>query len=207
MHDGAALPSHRDAEAARRAALPYRARGLYEKILPSVARRGAGGRSRAGNALRESVIAYGKKLVENRLIQATWGNVSARIDADRFLITPSGVDYDRIRPEDIVEIRIADGSFAAGQRPSSEREMHRRIYAARGDVRAMIHTHSAALQTFAACRESLCTPEIDAPCAAYGVSGSKKLAESASAVAADLETALSRAVAAEEAAKRILESE
>ena len=163
-------------------------------------------------ALRESVIAYGKKLVENRLIQATWGNVS------------SGVDYDRIRPEDIVEIRIADGSFAAGQRPSSEREMHRRIYAARGDVRAVIHTHSAALQTFAACRESLRTPEIDAPCAAYGVSGSKKLAESASevlrshdlcimanhgftAVAADLETALSRAVAAEEAAKRILESE
>ena len=175
-------------------------------------------------ALRESVIAYGKKLVENRLIQATWGNVSARIDADRFLITPSGVDYDRIRPEDIVEIRIADGSFAAGQRPSSEREMHRRIYAARGDVRAVIHTHSAALQTFAACRESLRTPEIVAPCAAYGVSGSKKLAESASevlrshdlcimanhgftAVAADLETALSRAVAAEEAAKRILESE
>ena len=65
---------------------------------------------------------------------------------------------------------------------------------------------------------------VSLPCAAYGVSGSKKLAESASevlrshdlcimanhgftAVAADLETALSRAVAAEEAAKRILESE
>lgn len=175
-------------------------------------------------ALRESVIAYGKKLVENRLIQATWGNVSARIDESRFLITPSGVDYDRIRPEDIVEIRISDGSFAAGQRPSSEREMHRLIYAARSDVRAVIHTHSAALQTFAACRESLRTPEINAPCAAYGVSGSKKLAESASAVlrshdlcimanhgftavAADLETALSRALAAEKAAKRILESE
>lgn len=162
--------------------------------------------------------------MENRLIQATWGNVSARIDADRFLITPSGVDYDRIRPEDIVEIRIADGSFAAGQRPSSEREMHRRIYAARGDVRAVIHTHSAALQTFAACREGLRTPEIVAPCAAYGVSGSKKLAESASGVRAVTIsaswqiTALLRwqrilkrrslaPVAAEEAAKRILESE
>lgn len=175
-------------------------------------------------ALREAVIAYGKKLVENRLIQATWGNVSARIDEDHFLITPSGVDYDRIRPEDIVEIRISDGSFAAGQRPSSEREMHRRIYAARGDVRAAIHTHSAALQTFAACRESLRTSEIDAPCSAYGVSGSKKLAESVSevlrshdlcimanhgftAVGAELETALSRAVAAEKAAKQILEVE
>lgn len=175
-------------------------------------------------ALRESVIAYGRKLVENRLIQATWGNVSARIDENRFLITPSGVDYDRIRPEDIVEICISDGSFAAGQRPSSEREMHRRIYAARGDVRAVIHTHSAALQTFAACRESLHAPEIEAPCAAYGVSGSKKLAESASevlrshdlcimanhgftAVGADLATALSRAVSAEKAAKQILEVE
>lgn len=173
-------------------------------------------------ALRESVIAYGKKLVENRLIQATWGNVSARIDEDHFLITPSGVDYDRIRPEDIVEIRISDGSFAAGQRPSSEREMHRRIYAARGDVRAAIHTHSAALQTFAACRESLRAPGLEAPCSAYGVSGSKKLAESVSevlrshdlcimanhgftAVGAELETALSRAVAAEKAAKQILE--
>ena len=175
-------------------------------------------------ALRESVIAYGKKLAENRLIQATWGNVSARIDENRFLITPSGVDYDRIRPEDIVEIRISDGSFAAGQRPSSERELHRLVYAQRGDIRAVIHTHSAALQTFAACRESLRTPEIDAPCASYGVSGSKKLAESASgvlrshdlcimanhgfiAVGADLETALARAVTAENAAKRRLEAE
>ena len=175
-------------------------------------------------ALREAVIAYGKKLVENQLIQATWGNVSARIDEDHFLITPSGVDYDRIRPEDIVEICISDGSFAAGQRPSSEREMHRLIYAARSDVRAVIHTHSAALQTFAACRENLRTPGLEAPCSAYGVSGSKKLAESVSevlrshdlcimanhgftAVGADLETALSRAVAAEEAAKRILEAE
>lgn len=175
-------------------------------------------------ALREAVIAYGKKLAEYRLIQATWGNVSARIDADRFLITPSGVDYDRIRPEDIVEIRIFDGSFAAGQRPSSEREMHRRIYAQRPDINAVIHTHSAALQTFAACRTALRTPELHAPCAAYGVSGSKKLAERAvdvlcghdlcimanhgfTAAAADLAQALSRAADAEAAARRILEAE
>ena len=102
--------------------------------------------------------------------------------------------------------------------------MHRLVYAQRGDIRAVIHTHSAALQTFAACRESLRTPEIDAPCASYGVSGSKKLAESASdvlrshdlcimanhgfiAVGADLETALARAVTAENAAKRRLEAE
>ena len=172
-------------------------------------------------ALREAVIAYGKKLAEHRLIQATWGNVSARIDESRFLITPSGVDYDRIRPEDIAEVRIADGSFPAGQRPSSEREMHRLVYAQRPDVRAVIHTHSAALQTFAACRESLHAPELEVPCALYGVSGSKKLAENAAdvlrrhdlcimanhgftAAAAELEAALAAALAAEKAAQRIL---
>ena len=175
-------------------------------------------------ALREAVIAYGKKLAEYRLIQATWGNVSARIDENRFLITPSGVDYDRIRPEDIVEVRVADGVFPAGQRPSSEREMHRLVYAQRPDVRAVIHTHSAALQTFAACRESLHTSELEAPCALYGVSGSKKLAKNAAdvlrghdlcimanhgftAVAAELETALAAALAAEKAAEKILTAE
>lgn len=175
----------------------------------------------ADRALREAVIAYGRKLAEHRLIQATWGNVSVRIDGSRFLITPSGVDYARIRPEDVVEIRIADGSFPSGARPSSERRMHRLVYAARPDVHAVIHTHSAALQVFAACREGLRTPELDAPCAPYGVSGSELLAENAAAVLRShslcilanhgftavgdsLETALRRALDAERAAAALL---
>ncbi len=173
-------------------------------------------------ALREAVIAYGKKLVEHRLIQATWGNVSVRLDADHFLITPSGVDYDRIRPEDVVEVRISDGSFSEGTHPSSERKMHRLIYAARPDAGAVIHTHSASLQVFAACRAPLHTAELDIPCAPYGVSGSEKLAESVAetlrthdtcimsnhgftAAAKDLEAALTAALQAEQAASELLQ--
>ena len=114
-------------------------------------------------ALRESVVAYGKKLVENRLIQATWGTF-------RRVSMPIAFSSRRPAWTMTASVRrilwrsaLPTAASAAGQRPSSEREMHRRIYAARGDVRAVIHTHSAALQTFAACRESLRTPEIVAP--------------------------------------------
>lgn len=173
-------------------------------------------------ALRQAVIDYGKRLVEERLIQATWGNVSVRIDADRFLITPSGVDYGRILPEDVVEVRIGDGSYPEGLHPSSERKMHRLIYRARPDIRAVIHTHSTCCQIFAACRHDLAGEDGVYPCAGYAVSGSEKLAENAAAAMREhdgclmanhglaagggsLEEAFARAAAAEALAKKQLE--
>ena len=51
---------------------------------------------------RAEVIRYGQLLVEHQLIQATWGNVSLRVDEDPFLISPSGVDYFRAKPEEVV---------------------------------------------------------------------------------------------------------
>lgn len=134
---------------------------------------------------RLAVIEYGKQLVENRLIQATWGNVSVRLDEDRFLITPSGVDYDRIRPEEVVEVRISDGSYAEGLHPSSERKLHQLVYRERPDAGAVIHTHSAVCQIYAACHSGLRTGSVDYPCAPYAISGSGKLAENVAAVMKD----------------------
>ena len=174
-------------------------------------------------ALRRAVIEYGQHLVERRLIQATWGNVSARIDDDRFLITPSGVDYGRIRPEEVVEVRVSDGAFAEGLHPSSERKLHQLVYKVRPDIRAIIHTHSACCQVFAACGKDLQGAGVLYPCAGYAVSGSKKLAENTAAVMAghdgcvmanhgfvagadSLEKALARAVEAEALAGRLLQA-
>ena len=172
-------------------------------------------------ALREAVIRYGQLLIENRLIQSTWGNVSARIDEHRFLITPSGVDYYRIRPEEILEINIDDGSYAEGLHPSSERRLHLLIYQERPDIGAIIHTHASNCQVLAACHADLKADGLDYPCAAYGVSGSGKLAANVVAVmrdhdgcimanhgfvtgAATLEQALDQAVRAEAAAGAFL---
>lgn len=127
--------------------------------------------------VRQDLIACGQQLVAHRLIQATWGNVSVRVDDEHFLITPSGVDYARVTPEDIVLVSISDGSYEKGARPSSERRMHRAIYEARPDIKAIVHTHSANCGVFAACRQGLVTDEVNYPCAEYAVSGSSKLAK------------------------------
>lgn len=171
--------------------------------------------------LREEIIRYGRKLAEYRLIQATWGNISARLDSRSFLITPSGVDYERIRPEDIVKVNILDGSYDPALHPSSERVMHQLIYRKRPDIKAVIHTHSGSLAVFAACRQDLITETLEIPCTAYAVSGSKRLAKHVSDImsghtsciianhgfvtgARDLETALRQAAEAEKAAGEVL---
>ena len=126
--------------------------------------------------LRQDVIRYGQLLVEHHLIQATWGNVSVRL-GDSFLISPSGVDYYRVKPEEVVLVSIENGSYEKGLHPSSERRMHQAIYQNRPDIKAIIHTHSASCAVFAACHEGLVTDEVNYPCAEYAVSGSKELAK------------------------------
>ena len=90
-----------------------------------------------------AVIAAGKRLVETGLIARTWGNVSARVDAFTFVITPSGRAYEGLTPDDIVQVNIKDLGYdreAAGK-PSSEKGIHAGVYALRPDVDFVIHTH------------------------------------------------------------------
>ena len=175
------------------------------------------------DVLRNEVVAYGRKLVDERLIQATWGNVSVRVDDDHFLISPSGVDYFSVTSEEVALVSVADGGYEKGLHPSSERRMHQLIYQERPDINAIVHTHSANCAVFAACHEDLLTDELDYPCAPYAVSGSKRLATNVSRVmvghdgcilanhgfvtgADTLERAFAQAQEAEEAAGRRLEA-
>jgi len=71
----------------------------------------------------------------------TWGNISMRA-GDHIVLTPSRVNYNTMIPEDLVVIDI-DGNIIEGSRnPTSEKEVHRRIYVKRPDVGAIIHAHS-----------------------------------------------------------------
>mgnify|MGYP003666277787 CR=1 FL=1 len=90
---------------------------------------------------RQGVIDTALAMSGSGLSPQQSGNVSARFGAG-FLITPTGMDYDDLLPEDIVAVTL-DGSVAAGQRaPSSEWHMHAGIYAARPEARAIVHAHS-----------------------------------------------------------------
>ena len=97
--------------------------------------------------LRRKIINTAQKMNVLGINQGKSGNVSARVE-NGFLITPTGIPYDEIKPEQIVETEF-DGSFAGGILPSSEWRFHADIYRARADVDAIVHTHSTFATTLA----------------------------------------------------------
>lgn len=87
------------------------------------------------------IIKAGLELVEKGLIARTWGNISARISDTEFLITPSGMAYDRLTPEKLVVCKIEDCSYEGEIKPSSEKGVHGEAYKYRPDINFVIHTH------------------------------------------------------------------
>ena len=90
--------------------------------------------------LRKEVIETCRTMNASGINQGTSGNVSVRTD-EGFLITASGVPYDRMRPEHVVEMDL-DGGYRGDYLPSSEWRMHLDIFAARPEASAIVHTHS-----------------------------------------------------------------
>ena len=101
--------------------------------------------------LRAAVIATARHMNALGINRGSSGNVSARWrdeSFDGFLITPSGLPYEHVEPNDIVA--MAMGGTARGTRlPSSEWRFHRDIYAARSDADAVVHIHSPFATTLA----------------------------------------------------------
>ena len=132
-------------------------------------------------------------LVRKELIARTWGNVSARLSKDSFLITPSGRAYETLTEEDLVEVRIKNQEWEGDIKPSSEKGMHAGIYQLRPDCDFITHTHQVNasaisvlgehidLTSFSSrsiCKENereILGPVV--PCAFYGMSSTKQLAK------------------------------
>lgn len=91
-------------------------------------------------ALRKEIIKCALKMNEIGINQGTSGNISARWK-EGFLITPSGVPYEQLEPDDIVFMDM-DGNHDEDKRPSSEWRFHLDIHKHREDVQAVVHTHS-----------------------------------------------------------------
>jgi L-ribulose-5-phosphate 4-epimerase len=96
------------------------------------------------NELKAEVCRVNKALVDSGLVILTWGNVSgADRQAGVMAIKPSGVDYARLTPDDIVVVNIADGKAIEGKaRPSSDTPTHLHFYRAFPNIGGVVHTHS-----------------------------------------------------------------
>lgn len=93
--------------------------------------------------LKKKVYEANMDLPKYGLVTFTWGNVSA-IDRESglFVIKPSGVDYDLLKPEDMVVMDL-DGNKVEGKyNPSSDTPTHLELYKAFPEVGGIVHTHS-----------------------------------------------------------------
>lgn len=101
--------------------------------------------------LKQAVFEANLLLPKYDLVTFTWGNVSG-VDREKGLmvIKPSGVEYDTMRPEDLVVVSLKTGEKVEGDlNPSSDTDTHVVLYNAFPDISGIVHTHSRWATTFA----------------------------------------------------------
>lgn len=136
-------------------------------------------------ALRQEIIACCRRMADLGINQGTSGNISARWQKG-LLLTPSGLDYDAMVPEDIVFMRM-DGSHDGDLAPSSEWHFHRDILKSRDDIHAVVHAHPIYCTALAIARRDI--PAVHymiaaaggptVRCAPYATFGTEKLSRHA----------------------------
>lgn len=90
---------------------------------------------------RVAVIAACRELGRRGLTHGTSGNIGLRHDDRQFFLSPTGMAYDTLEPEDIPLMDL-DGLWHGRRRPSSEWRFHRDIFRFLADAGAVVHTHS-----------------------------------------------------------------
>lgn len=108
--------------------------------------------------LKEDVFRANQRLVASGLVVLTWGNASGfDPESGLVVIKPSGVDYDRMRADDMVVVDLDGKVVEGGLRPSSDTATHIEFYKNFQGVRGVVHTHSPEATAWAqACREIPC---------------------------------------------------
>jgi len=132
---------------------------------------------------RYDVVRYGVKMLGSGLTRGTGGNLSRR-SGDMFAVTPSGVDYESMRPEQVMVLGMNGDVIEGEATPSSEWFLHAALYADRPGFGAVVHTHAPFTATMACMRREI--PAVHylvgfagkkVPLAAYATFGTPELAE------------------------------
>lgn len=136
---------------------------------------------------REQVVEYCKKMIHAGLTKGTGGNISIfNRELGLYAISPSGMEYDSMQPEDVVVMNLEDEVVEGTRRPSSEWGLHSIFYKNRQDIDAVVHTHSTYCAVLATNREELPPSSYlvafagkNVRCAPYASFGTLELAEAA----------------------------
>jgi len=104
---------------------------------------------------RSIVCDAGKRLLHEKLVSGTWGNISLRIDSRMMIITPSGLPYEELTADDMVAVNYHTLEWKGDRKPSSELKLHSEIYRDRKEIMAVVHTHQMNASTVAAARREV----------------------------------------------------
>ncbi|MBB6262310.1 L-fuculose-phosphate aldolase [Paenochrobactrum gallinarii] len=134
-------------------------------------------------ALRQELIDACCNMNKLGINRGTSGNISVR-NGNGLLISPTGIPYDQLKPEHIVQLDW-EGNFEGDILPSSEWRFHRDVLQARDDLNALVHTHSTHASALSVMKKSI--PAIhymiaaaggkDIRCSGYATFGTQELAD------------------------------
>src|SRR5580658_3801249 len=134
---------------------------------------------------RREMVVFGQMLHQRGYVAATDGNLSARLDDDRIVVTPTGMSKSMLRASDMVVVDLEGRRLAGNRNVSSELAMHLLIYRLRPDVQGIVHAHPPTATGFAAAGLPLNQPLVSEvvmglgsiPLAKYGTPGTPELSE------------------------------
>jgi L-fuculose-phosphate aldolase len=92
-------------------------------------------------SLKNDIIEAGKRIYARGYVASNDGNISARLNGDRILITPTGISKGFMKSKELIEVDFSGNRLDGEGKPSSEIFMHLQIYRERPDVQSVCHAH------------------------------------------------------------------
>ncbi len=143
-------------------------------------------------ALATEVKKAGVKLLEENLVQGTWGNIGVRIDDKNILATPTALDYVMLKPEQMAVVNMETMEWTGSNKPTSEKGIHAGLMLGHPETNATVHTHPFYGCIIAATGKSLPVPAKyqdilgkEIPCAKAALPGTSGLVKNVLAAIGD----------------------
>jgi L-fuculose-phosphate aldolase len=134
-------------------------------------------------SIKNDIVEVGRRMYARGYIASNDGNISARIDGNHVLITPTGVSKGFMKQEDLIIINYEGKVVSGMKKPSSETMMHLQVYKDRPDVNSVCHSHPPYATGFAVAGiplDKCVLPEViivlgAVPLIEYGTPGTEEL--------------------------------
>ena len=145
-----------------------------------------------GKKIAQDIKDAGERLLDENLVQGTWGNIAVRIDDQYMFATPSGIDYIMLRPEQMAKVNMETLEWTGTNKATSEKGIHAILMQNDKNINATIHTHPFYGCALAAMCKALPVPEKyqdvlgkEIPCAKAALPGTGALTKNVAAAIGD----------------------